>query len=503
LNNQLLIIFIINTLWLSGCTLGPDFVSPDTPNTSRYTAETLPTSVGKQTLQFGKEMPAQWWMLFRSSQLSTLISKALQHSPDLQAALATLTQANELAKAKQSAFFPSVDAEFSARRQQISGAQFGNPNMSGTLFSVYNASVKVSYTLDVFGSIQRQLEGLLAEADYQRFQLEGAFLTLSSNIATTAIEEAALREQISATEALINAEVEQLAIVKQQLALGGATQVELLAQQTAVEQQRANLPPLQKQLQQTRHRLTVLIGDLPSNQLPEQFNWSDLQLPLQLPVSLPSKLVAQRPDIRAQQALLHVASAKIGVVQAKSFPDFTVSANAGSIATHIGQLFIPGSAIWSLGSNIVQPLFHAGQNLHEYRAALAAYDAAAAHYQSTVLQALQNVADVLIALQADADTVSAQTTAEQTALASWQLIRTQYQVGAVNYLSLLNAQNAYQQARIGLIKAKAIQLTDSAALFSALGGGWWQRADLARELAAQPHKHHPSLFPFLDWKFSD
>lgn len=498
--NILLKLAVISTVLLSAsCMLGPDFVSPDSPNTQSYTSEKLPKSMNGQTLLMGKEMPAQWWMLFRSPPLSALIDKALKHSPDLQAAQVTLTEASEIVIAKESSLLPTVDAGYFAKRQQTSGAQFGNPGAGGSLFSTYNASVNVSYTLDVFGGIRRQIEGLMAEADYQRFQLEGAFLTLSGNIVTTVITEAALREQISVTEQLIKLRLDQLNIIKRQLDLGGASQVELLAQQTAVEQERANLPPLQKQLMQVRHRLSVLVGDLPSTTPAAQFTMADLKLPLELPVSLPSRLVAQRPDIRGQEALLKAANAKIGFITAKLFPDFTITANVASIATHVGDLFVPGSAIWNTGLNLLQPVFHGGESLHQRQAAIAAYQAAAARYRSTVLLAFQNVADVLTALEADANAVKTQTDAEQSALASLKLSRQQYQMGAVSYLTVLNAENAYQQTRIGQIKAKAVQLADSAALFQALGGGWWQRADLARTIAAQQKKPDVPWLPFFDW----
>jgi NodT family efflux transporter outer membrane factor (OMF) lipoprotein len=244
------------------------------------------------------------------------------------------------------------------------------------------------------------------------------------------------------------------------------------------------------------------VGDVPSNETTEQFTLADLKLPLEVPLSIPSKLIAQRPDIRAQEALLHAANAKIGVVAAQMFPDFTISANVGSIATRIGDLFIPGSAIWNTGLNLLQPIFHGGENVHQNHATVAAYEAAAARYRSTVLQAFQNVADSLTALEADANAVKAQTAAEQAALASLELSRTQYQVGAVSYLSMLTAQNTYQQARIGQIRAQATRLADTAALFQALGGGWWNRADLSKTLAAQQKKPETSSFlPFFDWSF--
>jgi NodT family efflux transporter outer membrane factor (OMF) lipoprotein len=341
--------------------------------------------------------------------------------------------------------------------------------------SVYNASVKVSYTFDVFGAIHRQIEGYEAQAEYQKYQLEAAFLTLASNIVTTVIQEAALHALIDATEAIIAAQREQLTVIQQQFELGSVSNAPVLAQQAAIEQTRTSIPPLQKQLAHAQHRLAVLVGDLPHSGTETRFTLTDLHLPEQLPLSLPAKLLEQRPDVQAQAAALHAASAQIGVVAASIFPDFTISANVSSIATNAGDLFLPDSLIWGLGANLLQPIFHGGEFTHKKRAAVAAYEQAAAHYHSTVLQAFQNVADSLSALEFDTDELNAQDAAERASYASLELTRSQFQMGAVSYITLLSAQRDYQQIKIGQIKAQALRYADTAALFQALGGGWWNR----------------------------
>ncbi|MCX7098213.1 MAG: efflux transporter outer membrane subunit [Methylococcales bacterium] len=486
---------------ISGCALGPDFTEPASPDVKGYTDSkqakqftTVATASGAaQSIVLGKDIQGQWWTLFRSPALNQLIAKALQRSPDLQAALSALTQAQEVASAKQYALFPALDASFSNSHQKISGAQFGNPNFPGSVYSLSNASVGVTYTLDVFGAIRRQIEGFEAQASYQEFQLEGAFLMLAANVATTAIQEASLKAQIAATFDIIKAQEQELALVQQQFALGGASKVDVLALQSQLQQTRIAIPPLQLQLAQNRHRLTALVGELPSTGLSAQFDLASLQLPLQLPLSLPSKLVQQRPDVQAQVALLHRASAEIGVVSAQLFPDFTIKANVGSIATQIGDLFVPGSAIWNVGGNLLQPVFHGGELLHKRRAALAAYEQAAAQYRSTVLLAFQNVADTLSALEFDAAELQAQDAAVLAAQESLELSRNQYQNGAISSLPVLNAERDYQQARIGQITAQARRLADTAALFQALGGGWWNRPKLAKTLQStqmqQPKKY--------------
>jgi NodT family efflux transporter outer membrane factor (OMF) lipoprotein len=487
----------LTTMLFSGCMLGPDFTPPPSPETKSYTTDkqsnriitTSSPSGAAQSLALGKDIQGQWWTLFRSPPLTKLIEQAMKRSPDLQAALSALTEAQENATAKQGSLFPALDAVGKASRQKISGAQFGNPSFPGSIYTLSSASLQVAYSLDVFGAIRRQIEGFEAQAEYQRFQLEGAFLTLASNVVTTAIQEASLRARIDATLEIIKTQSRQLDLVKQQFDLGGASKVDILALQSALEQTRTTLPPLQQQLAQTRHRLTVLVGELPSTELGAQFKLSDLHLPEELPLSLPSKLVQQRPDVRAQEALLHDASAQIGVATARLFPDFTISANVGSIATRMGDLFVPGSAIWSFGGNLLQPIFHGGELIHKRRAALAAYEQAAAQYRSTVLLAFQNVADTLSALEFDASELKTQDAAVRAAFDSLELTQLQYQVGAVSYLSLLNSDRDYQKARIGQINAQASRYADTAVLFQALGGGWWNRTNLsAGLLAGQPQE---------------
>lgn len=488
------IAYTLLIMLFSGCTLGPDFSRPASPDTKSYTTDkpsnrittTSSESGAAQSIALGKDIQGQWWTLFHSPALTKLIEQAMKRSPDLQAALSALTEAQENASAKQGSLFPALDVTANATRQKISGAQFGNPDFPGTTYTLSSTSVQIAYTLDVFGAIRRQIEEFGAQAEYQRFQLEGAFLTLASNVVTTAIQEAALRAQISATEEIIRAQARQLDLVKQQFELGAASKVDVLALQSTLEQTRTTLPPLQQQLAQNRHRLTVLAGELPSVELAAHFKLSDLHLPEELPLSLPSKLVQQRPDVRAQEALLHAASAEIGVTTARLFPDFTINASVGSIATRLGDLFVPGSAIWSFGGNLLQPVFHGGELIHKERAAVAAYEQAAAQYRSTVLLAFQNVADTLSALEYDAASLKTQDAAVKTALDNLELTRLQYQLGALSYLSLLNSERDYQQTRIGQINAQARRYSDTAALFQALGGGWWNRPDLSATLLADP-----------------
>jgi NodT family efflux transporter outer membrane factor (OMF) lipoprotein len=368
-----------------------------------------------------------------------------------------------------------VDAQASVSRQKVSGAAIGQQAVNISPFTLYNASVSMSYALDIFGGVRRELESLQSQVDYQKFQLEGAYLTLTSNIVTSAVKEAALRAEIQAIKEILKAQEKQLSVVERQFQLGGASGLDVLVQKTQFAQTEATLPPLEKQLDQTRHQLAVLSGRLPSEAGLPEFNLDGLKLPQDLPVSLPSELVRQRPDIRASEALLHAACAQVGVATANLYPQVTLTGNYGSEAIKTGDLFNGSTAVWDIGAGLLQPVFRGGELTARRRAAIAAYDAASAQYRETVLLAFQNVADVLRALDADALALKAQADAEAVARESLELIRQQFQLGSVNYISLLIAERQYLQARIGLVQAQATRYADTAALFQALGGGWWNR----------------------------
>ena len=472
---------------LAGCAVGPDFRAPPAPRTSHYAETPLPAEtvgapgIGGAPERFlsGAEIEQQWWTLFRSAALDRLIREAVADSPNLAAAQATLRQAKENYTAASGALlYPGVDANVSAEREKVSGATIGAENFGTGIFNLYNASVNVSYMLDIFGHNRRELEGLQAQVDYQGFQLDGAHLALTSNVVTAAVREASLRAQIEATRDIVAAEEKELDLVERQLQLGAVARLAVLAQSAQLAQTRATLPPLERDLARTRHLLAVLAGRLPSEASLPSFELEAFTLPQELPVSLPSDLVRQRPDIRAAEALLHRASAEIGVATANLYPQITLTGNFGSATTHFSDL-LSGPSVWSIGAGVLQPLFHGGQLQAERRAAVAAYEQAGAQYRETVLQAFENVADALRSLNDDARTLKAQADAEALSRDTLDLTQRQYHLGAVSFLALLIAQRQHQEARIALVQAQSARYADVAALFEALGGGWWDRQSTA------------------------
>ena len=479
----------IAAAWLAaGCTVGPDFHRPAKPDVTAYqkgapateTAAAAGAGGASQRFVTDLDIPGQWWQLFHSPGLNALVTEALRSSPTLAAAQATLRQAWQLVYAQQGALFPTAQLGFSGSRNKTAASLSPVPSSGGIYYSLYTPQVSVSYAPDVFGGTRREIESLEAQADTARFALAATDLTLTANIVAAAIQEASLRGQIAATEETIRIQSASLEILRRQYGLGQAAGADVAAQEAALAQAQAALPPLQKQLAIQRDLLSALVGRFPSQEPNQRFELAALELPQQLPVTLPAKLVDQRPDVRAAEAQLHAASAEIGIAVAAQLPQFSLTGNAGTTALTLAGLASPGNVFWSVAGNITQTVFDAGTLLHKKRAAQAAFDAASATYRATVLAAFQNVADALHAVQSDADALRAATAAERAAQASLDIARAQLKLGAINYLGLLTAENAYQQALLARVQAQGARYADTAALFQALGGGWWNRPEPAK-----------------------
>jgi NodT family efflux transporter outer membrane factor (OMF) lipoprotein len=466
---------------MTGCTVGPDFKKPAAPEVSCYTPTLLETTEsvtnvpGGESQRFveGEDIPGEWWKLFHSKPLNDLIERALTNSPDIKSAQAALAVARENFLAQRGVYYPSAAAGFSAGRHKSSQEIAPVPNSNAFYYSLFTPQVAVSYTPDVFGLNRRTMESLKAQQEQARFSLAATHITLSANVVLAAIQEASLRAQIEATRELLAVNTNILKILRNQQAGGYANRLDVAAQEAQMAQTQAMLPPLQKQLEQQRDLLAALAGGFPSDELRETFELSTLHLPEELPLSLPSQLVRQRPDVRLAEENLHVASAQVGIAVANRLPNITLGADAGSMALEAGRIFAGGTGFWDLSAGITQPIFEGAALMHRERAARAAYIQAAEQYRGTVITAFQNVADTLHALEQDAIALKASAAGKEAAGVTLALAKKQFSSGYASYLSLLNAEQAYQQASINLLQAQASRYADTAALFQALGGGWW------------------------------
>ena len=468
---------------LSSCAVGPDFHVPAAPAVSRYTAEPLVLHTSStdaptgqtQHFQPGRDLSAEWWTLFKSPGLNALIAQALKNNPSLQSAIATLRAAKEAVYAQEGKFFPFVQYNFNPTRQLTAAVISPALASAANPYSLYTNQVQVSYTFDVWGLNRRTVESLQALADNQRFQVEAAYIALAANVALAAITDASLHGQIDATNEIITINKKMLEILRKQFNTGYASRNDVALQEAALAQEEATLPPLRKALLQNRDLLSALVGVYTAHEPPEKFKLDNLSLPIDLPVSLPSQLIEQRPDVRAAAEQLHSAGALVGVATANMLPNFTISANAGYMNTILNGLLLPANQFWLLSGNATQTVFDAGTLLHMLRGAQGTYDAAAWSYRSTVVGAVQNVTDSLRAIQTDADALKAARDFERAAKISFDLAQQQMQTGYANILVLLTAQQTYLTSVIQVVQTRAARLSDTVALFQALGGGWWNR----------------------------
>lgn len=487
---------------LYGCAAGPDFKRPSAPTASAYSPQGLPDSTSSTATQSEvqhfsptQSIDADWWKVFQSPAINSLIERAFKNNPTIESAQAALKQAQENVVAQQGFFYPSVGVSYAASRNKLAGNMGGNsPGLQadGTLIQTYanpagpvyngpayynfhTSQLSINYVPDLFGLNRRQVESLQAQAEAQEMQLAATYITLASNVVAAALQEASLRAQLVAVKKFIADNQEMLAILQKQFALGFVSQLEVSNQVSLLAQSEQSLPPLQKQLEQTRNLMRALVGNTPDQDVSETFELNQIHLPQNLPLSLPSQIVEQRPDVRAAEAQLHSATALYGVAIANRLPQFSITGTIGGMATNPAWLYEAGGQFFNLSTNVAQTIFDGGTLKAKSRAAQQAVTQAAADYRSTVIAALQNVADTLAAIQADADILRSASNAEQANLSVLEITRQQYQQGFVSYQTLLLAEQNYQLTTLTLAQAQAARLGDTAALYQALGGGWWQK----------------------------
>ncbi|HET7832633.1 MAG TPA: efflux transporter outer membrane subunit [Gallionella sp.] len=495
-------------LALAGCAAGPDFKRPAAPAAASYAPQPMPKATavapvpagGIQQFDSARDIPFDWWTLFRSPQLNALIERAFKANPTIESAQAALRQAQENVVAQQGFFYPTIGVSYAPSRTKLAGNMGGNsPGVqgNGTIIQTYSnpagpapfnapvyynfhvAQLTVGYVPDVFGANRRQVEAAEAQAEAQTFQLEATYITLASNVVAAALQEASLRAQITAVTRVVAINRENLEIMRKQLELGFVAPLDVTAQEAALAQAEQALPPLRKQLEQTRDLIRALAGNLPNEDVPETFELAGLQLPQELPLSLPSRIVEQRPDVRAAEAQLHAASAQYGVAIANTLPQFAVTGAVGGMASSPDWMFRSGGGFFNLVGNISQIIFDGGTLRARSRAAEQALLQAGADYRNTVIMALQNVADTLHAIEADAETLKAAAASEQSTRSVLDLTRKQYELGYVSYQNLLAAEQSYQLSSLSLVQAQSTRLGDTAVLYQALGGGWWNRTQVA------------------------
>jgi NodT family efflux transporter outer membrane factor (OMF) lipoprotein len=483
-NAKRALIASVAVMFLAGCNVGPKYQPPTAPAVAAYTPLPQPAQTAasagpagvKQQFDSTTKIPAAWWTLFHSAELNTMMEQALKNSPSLAQAAARLRESQEELNARTGATkYPNVTGNASVEQEQPNLSAYGIPFPNPSPFTLLNGSVAVSYALDVFGANRRAIEGLKAERDYQNWQLEGARLMLAGNVVAAAIRQAELRSQIDLTRQLLAVEQRELAITEARNQAGGVSDADVESRKSVVTETEAAIPPLEAEIDQVNHQLAVLMGKSPAEADIPALSLDALHLPGELPVSLPSALVRQRPDIRAAEALLHQANANVGVATANLYPQIVLSANGGGIGTS----FVTGGDLWNVASSLTQPIYNGGALHAQKRRAEAAYEEASSVYRQTVLQAFGQVADTLTSIEHDAETLKARGDAAAESNASYQIAQGRYEAGGISELTLLEAEQQQLQSELDRNAAVASRFVDSATLFEALGGGWWNDAPAA------------------------
>lgn len=458
---------------LTACTLGPDFSRPPAPHVDRYVAtapETFAAPGGVQTLSAATPVRDDWWTSFGCDAINAAVDDMLTGNATLEGAQATLRQSEDELRAGAGIFYPQIDTQAGASRQRYSPLRTG-VNAAPSIFNLFTLSATISYTLDIWGGERRQVEALAAQTDSQRYALAATYLTLAANVVNAMIARAAYGDEIAATTEMIGLVREQVRITEAQVVAGTSAWSAVLSLQNELATLEASVPGLEQKRAETEHLLALLAGMYPAQWNSRAVSLDEIVLPATLPQTVPSSLVRRRPDILQAEAVLHVASANIGVATAALFPQITLSASGGLDATVLHALGNAGGQVWSVAAGVTAPVFHGGTLWFQRKAAIDAYDESQAAYREVVLAAFAQVADTLRALEHDAQTVEAQTRAVQSAAEALRLIKESYQAGTVGYLQILVADGQFHQARIAWLQANAQRLQDTVALYAALGGG--------------------------------
>ncbi len=474
---------LVGCMGLAGCALGPDFHRPEAPagesvlnNKDRPTAS-LEADGHSQHFDKQADLPAKWWGRFGSKEIDTLVAQALERSPSLKSAQATLRQSQNNLRAGYGVFFPQIGASVQATRE-VSTINLPPPLGQGlTAVGPYNLGtlgVNVNYVLDLFGGERRTVEALGAVVDVQRYATLAAYLSLTSNVVNTTIARAGYQAQRDATLALIRMQDEQIRIAQVQYDSGTATYSAVLTLKSQQASNAAAVALLEQHVDQTDHLLAQLCGQSPAEFSAPVISLEAISLPAELPDSLPSTLARHRPDILAAEGSLHQASAQIGIATADLFPTLTLGGTAGYAHNVLAHILRSGTQFWSAQANLAGSIFSGGSQWYARKAAIDAYDASLGQYEQTVLTALEQVADTMRALEHDAQALRAQVDALQAASENEKLTQANYEAGTAGYLDMLTADTQFQQARLGYLGAVAQRLQDTVALYAALGGGWWQ-----------------------------
>jgi multidrug efflux system outer membrane protein len=452
---------------ITGCAVGPDFHRPKMPVPPGWAGPTAkpvqqPPAAGKREL-------ADWWTLFQDPTLTSLIDRAVASNLDLKLAEARIREARAAKGVAAGGLGPSLDASGSYQRRH-SSADNGTGSSSG---DQYQAGFDAGWEIDIFGGRRRNLEA--ADADLQAAveTRRDVLVSLTAEVARNYINLRAFQQQIVITQKNLAAQRHSAKLTRQRFEGGFVSGLDVANADAQSATTAAQIPLLESSVQQAIYSLSVLLGEPPAALAAELSPTATIpNAPPEVPAGVPSELLRRRPDIRRAEAQIHAATARIGVAAAELFPKFTIAGSAGYQSGNFSSWFDWANRFWSFGPSMSWRLFEGGSIRAGVELQKALQEQEVITYRQTVLSALQEVENALIASskeQAHRKALVTAVTANRKALA---LAETLYTEGQTDFLNVLQAQGALYATEDALVQSTSTVSTNLVALYKALGGGW-------------------------------
>jgi multidrug efflux system outer membrane protein len=460
---------------LTACTLPIDRVESGIEGPRRFVAGVAPAIPAPAP-------DAAWWRAFGTPELDRLMAAAMQGNLDLAAAIARMRQADEVLRIAGAQLLPLVDVGGSVARTRGTSAVPGRPANAGTR---YGGSIQASYQIDFWGGLQAQQQAAREDVAAAEFAIGAVTLSTQSAVAATLFDLYAAQEQLAIQQENLRLAERTLAILRQRLAVGTATGLDVAQQESVVAQQRAQIPPLRQAVEANTFALATLAGLPPERVTVPAQRLAQVRVP-EIAPGLPSELLARRPDVRQAEANLAAASADVTAARAALFPTIALTAEGGLQSIALQTLLRPGATVYGIAASLTQTLFDGGALRAQLELTRARREELLANYRRTILAALQDTETSLSALAHARELVTLQTARAEAAERAYTVAEAQFRVGTIDLLTVLNTQSALFAARLALAQALASRLQAAAALFAALGGGWTaEQARLARTPGAE------------------
>jgi NodT family efflux transporter outer membrane factor (OMF) lipoprotein len=457
----------------SGCTaVGPDFQAPNADVPAAWTHPALAgaaASASAATVDL-----ARWWTGFHDPVLASLVQRAVDANLGLKQAEARLRQARASRRVAAAGYGPTLDTTGSSRHSRGAGTPGGDGRPDAS--NQYQAGFDASWELDLFGGTRRAVEAADADVQASEDARRDVLVTLVADVARGYVELRTSQQRLEIAKANLAAQQRSVELTRRRQQQGFTSGLDLANAEAQVATTSAQIPAMETSVLQAIHGLSVLLAREPGALAVELSTTAAIPVaPPDVPAGVPSDLLRRRPDIRQAEAGIHAATARIGVATADLYPKFSISGAIGRQAVHTGDLLDPVSRFWSLGPSVSWSLFDSGRVRSQVELEKALQEQSVLAYRQTVLTALQEVEDALVAAAKEQERRRALTDAVTASRKAVELSTALYGAGETDFLSALIAQRALLAAEDALVQSTGTTSTQLIALYKALGGGWEAR----------------------------